>query len=173
MILDHEDQVTEAVLRETTGIEDPRTQQILQSLIRHLHGFVREVRLTEKEFNTAIDLVSALGQLTTESHNETRLIAGSLGVSMLVCLMNNAQTSANLLGPFWRQGAPPVRNGGSIVRSPTPGLPLFFTGHVVDIEGRPIAEANVDVWHRLDQGSVRESGSEPGGVESSRPPGDG
>jgi catechol 1,2-dioxygenase len=152
MIIDHEDQVTEAVLRETSRIEDPRTQQILQSLIRHLHGFAREVRLTEKEFNTAIDLVSTLGRLTTESHNETRLIAGSLGMSTLVCLMNNGETTANLLGPFWRQGAPPVRNGGSIVRSPTPGMPLFFTGHVVDTEGQPIAEANVDVWHASTEG---------------------
>ncbi len=152
MIIDREDQVTDAVLSETQRIEDPRTKELLQSLIRHLHGFAREVRLTEKEFNTAIDLVVALGKLTTESHNETRLIAGSLGLSTLVCMMNNAGTSANLLGPFWRQGAPPVKNGGSIVRSPTPGLPLLFTGHVIDADGEPIAGANVDVWHASTKG---------------------
>jgi protocatechuate 3,4-dioxygenase beta subunit len=152
MIIDREDQVTDAVLSETLRIQDPRTQELLQSLIRHLHGFAREVRLTEKEFNTAIDMVAALGRLTTESHNETRLIAGSLGLSILVCLMNNAGTSANLLGPFWRRGAPAVKNGGSIVRSPTPGLPLLFTGHVKDAEGAPIAGANVDVWHASTKG---------------------
>jgi len=80
-----------------------------------------------------------------------RLMAGSLGLSALVCLMNNAAdgggTTANLLGPFWRAGAPITPNGGSIVRSPTPGTPLFFTGHVVDRQGRPVAGANVDVWH--------------------------
>jgi protocatechuate 3,4-dioxygenase beta subunit len=152
MIIDREDQVTDAVLSETQRIEDPRTRELLQSLIRHLHGFAREVRLTEKEFNTAIDMVAALGRLTTESHNETRLIAGSLGLSILVCLMNNAGTSANLLGPFWRRGAPPVKNGGSIVRSPTPGLPLLFTGHVTDADGAPIAGANVDVWHASTKG---------------------
>lgn len=147
MILDSEEQVTAAVLAESEGIEDARLKLIIQSMIRHLHGFAREVRLTEKEFNQAITLVSALGQLTTDSHNETRLIAGSLGLSTLVCLMNNAGTSANLLGPFWRQGAPRVANGGSIVRSPTPGTPLFFYGKVVDTDGKPVAEANVDVWH--------------------------
>ncbi len=152
MIIDREDQVTEAVLQETQRIDAPRTKEILQSLIRHLHGFAREVRLTEREFNTAIDLVAALGRLTTESHNETRLIAGSLGMSTLVCLMNNAGTSANLLGPFWRRGAPSVKNGGSIVRSPTPGLPLFFSGHVVDTDGAPIADASVDVWHASTKG---------------------
>ena len=152
MIIDREDQVTEAVLDETRQVADPRTRQILQSLIRHLHAFAREVRLTEQEFNTAINLVSQLGQLTTDSHNETRLIAGSLGLSTLVCLMNNAASSANLLGPFWRQDAPHVENGGSIVRSPTPGVPLFVTGHVLDTESRPIAGAHVDVWQASTQG---------------------
>jgi protocatechuate 3,4-dioxygenase beta subunit len=152
MIIEREEQVTEAVLGETGQIEDPRTQQILRSLIRHLHSFAREVRLTEQEFNTAINLVSRLGQLTTDSHNETRLIAGSLGLSTLVCMMNNTGSSANLLGPFWRQGAPFVENGGSIVRSPTPGVPMFFTGHVVDPQGEPIADANVDVWHASTRG---------------------
>lgn len=152
MIIEREEQVTEAVLAETERIEDPRLKRIVQSLIRHLHGFAREVRLTEEEFNAAVNLVTALGQRTNESHNETRLIAGSLGLSTLVCLMNNAGTSAGLLGPFWRQGAPRVENGGSIVRSPTPGAPLFFTGHVRDTEGNPIAGANVDVWHASTKG---------------------
>ena len=152
MIIEREEQVTEAVLSETGQVADPRTRQILQSLIRHLHAFAREVRLTEREFKTAINLVSRLGQLTNDNHNETRLIAGSLGLSTLVCLMNNGVTSANLLGPFWRQGAPFVENGGSIVRSPTPGAPLFFTGRVVDSQGNPIAQANVDVWHASTRG---------------------
>jgi len=147
MIIDREEQVTDAVLAESERIEDPRLKLIIQSMIRHLHGFAREVRLTEKEFNQAINLITALGQRTTESHNETRLIAGSLGLSTLVCLMNNAGTSANLLGPFWREGAPRVANGGTIIRSPTPGPPLFFYGRVVDTEGKAVVGANVDVWH--------------------------
>ena len=152
MIIEREDQVTEAVLSETRQIADPRTREILQALIRHLHAFARDVRLTEQEFNTAINLVSRLGQLTTDSHNETRLIAGSLGLSTLVCLLNNAGSSANLLGPFWRQDAPFVENGGSIVRSPTPGAPLFVTCRVLDTAGKPIEGAAVDVWHASTQG---------------------
>jgi protocatechuate 3,4-dioxygenase beta subunit len=152
MIIEREDQVTEAVLSETQRIEDQRLKQIIQSLIKHLHGFAREVRLTEEEFNTAINLVTALGRLTTDSHNETRLIAGSLGLSTLVCMMNNGGTTANLLGPFWRKDAPRVENGGSIIRSPTPGDALFFTGQVLDTEGKPIVGAQVDVWHASRKG---------------------
>jgi protocatechuate 3,4-dioxygenase beta subunit len=150
MIIENEEQLTQAVLEETQRTSDARQKEILQALVRHLHGFAREVRLTEKEFNQAINIVTRLGQLTTESHNETRLIAGSLGLSALVCLMNNGdggETTANLLGPFWRAGSPRTPNGASIVRSPTPGDPLFFTGHAVDREGRPVAGAEVDVWH--------------------------
>jgi len=152
MIIEREDQVTEAVLNETERIGDARLKEIIQALIRHLHGFAREVRLTEQEFNAAINLVTALGQHTTESHNETRLMAGSLGLSTLVCLMNNRSTSANLLGPFWRANAPLIENGASLVRSETPGPPLFFTGRVVDTEGAPVSGATVDVWHASPKG---------------------
>ncbi len=148
MIIENEQQLTQAVLDETRRTEDPRLKEILQALVTHLHAFAREVRLTEREFDQAIGLVARLGQLTTESHNEVRLMAGSLGLSALVCLINNGEeTTANLLGPFWRAGAPMTPNGGSIVRSPTPGTPLYFTGHVKDRQGRPVAGANVDVWH--------------------------
>ena len=123
----------------------------MQALVRHLHDFAREVRLTEAEFDASLNIVARLGQLTTPSHNEVRLMAGSLGLSTLVCLMNNGTeeepTSANLLGPFWRQGSPVMGNGDSIVRSPTEGPPLFFTGTVVDTAGSPVAGAEIDVWH--------------------------
>jgi len=152
MIIERLEQVTKAVLEETRRTSDARTKVILQSLVMHLHVFILETRLTEKEFDQAIKCVAALGQLTTESHNEVRLIAGSLGVSTLVCLMNNGpnaatESSANLLGPFWRSGSPKTKNGGSLLRSATPGPPLFFQGWVRDAEGKPIAGAEVDVWH--------------------------
>ncbi|MGH8229421.1 MAG: dioxygenase [Steroidobacteraceae bacterium] len=157
MVIQDEFQLTQAVLAEAERTPDPRLKQILTALIRHLHGFAREVRLTEREFDQAINLVTALGHHTTESHNETRLIAGSLGLSTLVCLMNNGQngrreTSANLLGPFWRAGSPRMQNGACIVRSPTPGKPLLFTGRIVDPSGHPVAGAEIDVWHASPDG---------------------
>jgi catechol 1,2-dioxygenase len=151
MIVTDELQLTEAVLAETGRADDPRFREIVRALVRHLHDFAREVRLTETEFDSAITIVARLGQLTTASHNEVRLMAGSLGLSTLVCLMNNGTpeepTSANLLGPFWRQGAPLMNSDDSIVRSPTEGPPLFFTGTVTDLEGTPVAGAEIDVWH--------------------------
>src|SRR5579863_7916186 len=151
MIIKDEMQLTEAVLAETGRADDPRFREVLQALIRHLHDFAREVRLTESEFDAAIGIVARLGQLTTPSHNEVRLMSGSLGLATLVCLMNNGTeeqpTSANLLGPFWRKGAPVMKNGDSIVRSRTEGPPLFFTGTVTDTGGTPVGGAEIDVWH--------------------------
>ncbi len=155
MIVENAVQLTEAVVGEMRNIEDARFHEILESLVRHLHGFAREVRLTEPEFDAAIRIVAELGQKTTPSHNEVRLMCGSLGLSTLVCLMNNGEgsiddevdTSANLLGPFWRVNSPVTPNGGSIVRSDTSGDPMFFSGVVVDKAGAPIAHAEVDVWH--------------------------
>ncbi|HUN67825.1 MAG TPA: dioxygenase [Burkholderiales bacterium] len=152
MIIETQKDVTAAVLQEMRRTPDPRTKEILGALVRHLHAFVREARLTEREFQEAVALVNAIGQRTTPSHNEAMLMAGALGVSNLVCLMNNGgngtrPTQANNLGPFWRTDSPRCEDGASIVRSPTPGPELRFTGWVKDQAGGPIAGAEVDVWH--------------------------
>src|SRR5688572_13684696 len=148
MIIRSEGDVTAAVLGEMHRTPDARTKQILASLVTHLHAFVREVRLTEKEFQEAIGTLNAIGQKTTPSHNEAMLMAGALGVSNLVCLINNRQpTQANNLGPFFRAGAPRLADGESLLRSPTPGPRLTFKGWVKDPKGQPIAGAEVDVWH--------------------------
>jgi catechol 1,2-dioxygenase len=157
MIIKTQEDVTAAVLAELARATDPRFREIMSAAVRHLHAFVREVRLTEAEFQQACACIARLGQLTTESHNEVVLIAGSLGVSSLVCLLNNGdrgrtETTANLLGPFWRMNSPRTENGGSLLRSPTPGPAIFVNCHVKDQSGRPIAGAEVDVWHSSPEG---------------------
>ena len=150
-IIETLDDVTPAALAVMERTDDPRLREILVAFVKHLHAFAREVELTESEFQRAAALVAALGQQSNDRHNEVVLMAGSLGLSQLVCMMNNSQgdiqTSASLLGPFWRMYSPPTENGGSIVRSDTPGAPLLVTGRVVDPEGRPVAGAEVDIWH--------------------------
>jgi protocatechuate 3,4-dioxygenase beta subunit len=157
MIIENQAMVTDAVLEAVGRTEDPRLREILQALVRHLHGFVREVRLTEREFQEAARLVAAIGQKTTASHNEAVLMAGSLGVSALVCLLNNgnqgqSETQANMLGPFWRDDQPLSQSGDSLVRSPTPGPGLIVHAAIEDSQGRPVAGAEIDVWHSSPEG---------------------
>jgi protocatechuate 3,4-dioxygenase beta subunit len=157
MIIENQAMVTDAVLEAVNRTEDPRLRQILLALVRHLHGFVREVRLSESEFQQAVRIIAAMGQKTTASHNEVVLMAGSLGVSSLVCLLNNGndgptETQANLLGPFWRDDQPLSASGDTLVRSPTPGPGLFVRVLIEDKQGHPVAGAEVDVWHSSPEG---------------------
>src|SRR4051795_3769637 len=152
MIIERHEDVTPAVLAVMRRTTDPRLREIMTSLASHLHAFVRDVGLTEDEFQSAAAILNEMGQATTDTHNEMVLMAGSLGVSTLVCLLNNGdhgntETSQSLLGPFWRLNSPRTPNGGSIIRSDTPGDPLFVNARVVDQAGSPIAGAEVDVWH--------------------------
>src|SRR5262249_25622056 len=124
MIIEREQDVTAAALAVMARTSDPRLREIMVSLVQHLHDFVRDVRLTEADFRDAARVLAGRGRLTTDTHNEVVLMAGSLGV----CLLNNGdhgntETDQSLLGPFWRLNSPPVENGGSIVRSKTPGAP--------------------------------------------------
>ena len=157
MIVERPDDLTDAVLAELDRADDPRWRDIMQAAVRHLHGFVRDTQLTESEFQKVCAVIARLGQMTGPTHNEVVLAAGSLGVSALVCLLNNGKqgsepTTANLLGPFWRDHSPAMANGASIVRGPTPGEPIFVTGWVRDPEGQPVAGAEVDVWHSSSEG---------------------
>ncbi len=157
MIIQRQEDVTPKVLDAYKNIEDPRLREIVTALIKHLHAFAREVHLTEDEFRAGADFIARMGQMTTDSHNEVVLMAGTLGFSALVCLLNNGnngqtETTANLLGPFWRMNSPATQNGDSIVRSPTPGPAIFVDCWVKDSQGNPIAGAEVDVWHSSPEG---------------------
>src|SRR5579885_1417574 len=157
MIIRTQEDVTPAVIDAYKDIEDPRLREIIASLVKHLHAFAREVHLTEEEFQKGTEILARLGQMTTEKHNEVVLMSGSLGFSTLICLLNNGnkgqtETTANLLGPFWRMNSPRTENDGSIVRSPTPGPALFVRCWVKDQDGTPIEGAEVDVWHSSPEG---------------------
>jgi catechol 1,2-dioxygenase len=157
MIIENQASVTDAVLEAFGRTEDPRIREILLSLVRHLHSFLRDVRLTEREFQEAARIIAAMGQSTTDSHNEVVLMAGSLGVSALVCLLNNGdngrtETLANMLGPFWREDQPLCESGESLVRSATPGPALIVDVRVEDGSGKPVEGALADVWHSSPEG---------------------
>ncbi|MBV8661933.1 MAG: catechol 1,2-dioxygenase, partial [Hyphomicrobiales bacterium] len=143
--------VTDVVLRAMAAAPNDRLCEVMAAFVRHLHAFAREVKLTEAEYDIAIDFLNRIGKATNDEHNEGILFADVVGFSTLVCLLNNgatgaSETTAALLGPFWRDNSPATANGGSIVRSPTPGPALFVNCRVTDGAGRPIAGVEIDVW---------------------------
>jgi hydroxyquinol 1,2-dioxygenase len=157
MIIETEKDVTAAVLSELQRAPGARFKELIGALVRHLHDFARETKLTEEEFRTAMSYVVAIGKASNDTHNEAVLMAGSLGLSQLVCMLNNGDegggdTDASLLGPFWRMNSPVTVNGGSIVRSATPGEVLFVNAWFKDRSGKPIAGAEVDIWQSSTEG---------------------
>jgi protocatechuate 3,4-dioxygenase beta subunit len=150
-IIESSDDVTSAVLEAMAQADNPRLREIAASFVRHMHAFAREVRLTEAEYDIGVDFLNRIGKATHDSHNEGILFADAIGFSTLVCLLNNGkagatETAAALLGPFWRANSPRAENGGSIVRSQTPGPELFVACEIVDVAGKPLPNVEVDVW---------------------------
>ena len=157
MIIGNQKDVTQAVFAELSRAPNARFREIMCAAVQHLHDFARDAKLTEAEFHQACGFIAKLGQLSSASHNEVVLAAGSIGLSSLVCLLNNGdngqtESTANLMGPFWRMDSPATPNGGSIVRSTTPGVPIFVNAWVRDAEGKPVAGAEIDVWHTSAEG---------------------
>jgi catechol 1,2-dioxygenase len=150
-IIDSIDQVTPVVDAVMARTPDPRLRQIMRALVKHAHAFARETRLTEAEWEHGIAFLNRIGKATHDRHNEGVLFSDAIGFSTLVCLLNNGnagatETAAALLGPFWRMNSPPVPNGGTTVRSPTPGPVLFTEARVTDPQGRPLAGVEIDIW---------------------------
>jgi catechol 1,2-dioxygenase len=151
VIIDKQEEVTPAVLKAMAGASDDRLREIMESLVRHLHDFARDVKLTEPEWEKGIEFITKIGQITSETHNEVILASDITGFSTLICLLNNGnggntETAAALLGPFWRMHSPLTKNGASILRSPTPSLALFANCMVRNSMGEPLVGVEIDVW---------------------------
>jgi protocatechuate 3,4-dioxygenase beta subunit len=150
-IIDKQQDVTPAVLAAMAQTPNSRLREVAAAFVSHMHAFAREVKLTEAEYDLGVDFLNRIGQQTNDMHNEGILFADAIGFSTLVCLLNNGndgatETASALLGPFWRANSPRTANGGSIVRSPTPGPELFASCVISDVGGTPVEGAEVDVW---------------------------
>jgi hydroxyquinol 1,2-dioxygenase len=142
--------ITPAVLDALTGTEDPRTREVLDSLVRHIHDFVREVGLTEAEWARGVDFLTRTGQLCSPTRQEVILLSDVLGVTMLVDAVNHRRsdgaTENSVLGPFFREDRPTLEQGADISGG-VPGTPLLVRATVVDHAGKAVPGAAFDVWH--------------------------
>ncbi len=147
--------LTDAVIARIEAGTDPRLATIMQSLIKHLHAFVREVELTESEWLAGIEFLTATGQMCDAKRQEFILLSDTLGVSMLVDAINHAKskgaTETTVLGPFFVAHAPKLPNGADIATN-EPGEPTFVRGKIVDTAGQPVANATIDVWQTDGEG---------------------
>jgi hydroxyquinol 1,2-dioxygenase len=149
------DDLTQAVLSSFDQSASPRFRELAQSLVKHLHAFIREVNLTEEEWAAGIDFLTRVGHITTEQRQEFILLSDVLGASMQVIGINHpsvgAATESTVFGPFFVAESPRYRCGEDIANG-APGEPCFLAGQVRSVTGEPIAGARLEVWQADEAG---------------------
>ncbi|MFI9450825.1 intradiol ring-cleavage dioxygenase [Amycolatopsis sp. NPDC052450] len=144
-----EDDLVHRVLASFDSCTDQRLKHLMHALVRHLHAFLREVRLTEDEWGKAIEFLTAAGHITDDKRQEFILLSDTLGASMQTIAMNNEAcgdaTEATVFGPFFVDDSPEVELGGDISFGAS-GEPCWVEGTVTDTAGKPLAGALVEVW---------------------------
>jgi hydroxyquinol 1,2-dioxygenase len=144
-----EQSLVDRVVGSFADAPDPRFRQLMESLVRHAHAVVREVRLTEEEWNAAIAFLTDAGHLTDDRRQEFILLSDVLGISMQTITVNNvavgAATEATVFGPFFVEGSPAVAPGGDIAHGAA-GEPCWVEGTVRDTDGAPVAGARLEIW---------------------------
>jgi hydroxyquinol 1,2-dioxygenase len=160
----NEQNITDEVLKTLEKTPDPRLKEIMTSLIRHLHEFGREVKLTPGEWIQAIGFLTAVGQKCTPHRQEFILLSYTLGFSALVNLMYSKSaaggTPTSLLGPFFRENAPVMKARDSIAEGDQ-APPVLLSGRVTDEAGKPVADAWLDVWQTSSTGLYDIQGPNP------------
>ena len=145
-----EDRVTQTALQRVEESAEGRMRDIMLSLTRHLHGFIREIEPTEEEWLAAIRFLTETGQKCDERRQEFILLSDTLGASMLIDAINNRKpegaTESSVLGPFYQEGAPDYENGADLADGTTGGERVLVCGKVVDLDGAPIPGAVLDIW---------------------------
>ncbi|MFT4275423.1 MAG: intradiol ring-cleavage dioxygenase [Rhodopseudomonas sp.] len=150
-----ETDLTEAVVKSFDETPDPRMKLLMRELVRSLHDYVRRTGLTFEEWEKAIDFLTRTGQKCTPSRQEFILLSDVLGVSMLVDAVNHRDragaTQTTVLGPFYVGEHKQVPHGADISGG-VEGEQMYVSARVTDLDGAPIAQAAVDVWHADDDG---------------------
>ena len=150
-----EEDLIERVLASFAQTQDPRLKTVMESLTRHLHAFIRDVRLTEDEWNAAIEFLTAVGHITDDRRQEFVLLSDVLGASMQTIAVNNEAyenaTEATVFGPFFVEDAPEIPIGGDIAGGAS-GQPCWVEGTVTDTAGNPVPGARIEVREADDDG---------------------
>jgi hydroxyquinol 1,2-dioxygenase len=143
------DAITQEVVASFAGAENSRLATVMQSLVRHLHGFIREVELTSEEWTTAIAFLTDVGKMTDDKRQEFILLSDVLGVSMTTVTQNATAdprvTESTVFGPFFHEHAPEIARGEDLSFG-APGAPCFVSIRVADVDGVAISGARIDVW---------------------------
>jgi hydroxyquinol 1,2-dioxygenase len=149
--------ITEAALDQMSTTKDTRLKEIMDSAVRHLHAFAREVDLKPEEWLDAIKFLTSVGQWCTPHRQEFILLSDTLGLSALVDLMNDRRisdggTTSSLLGPFYRTDSPEFQPGDFLATHQHGGTEICLYGRITDVDGQGVRNAKIEIWQTDEEG---------------------
>src|SRR3984957_12129351 len=149
-------ELTEAVIRSFDETPDPRVKFLMEELVKSMHDFVRKTDLTQDEWMYAIEFLTAGGQKCPPTRQEFILLSDVFGVSMLVDAVNHRHregaTETTVLGPFYVGEHKLLPHGTDVSPPGHTGERMFVQSRVTDLQGKPLANVPVDIWHADDDG---------------------
>lgn len=154
-VRDSQNRITTEVVDSFRNTPSDRLRNVMSSLVKHLHDFVREVELTESEWTAAINFLKEVGEITSDRRHEFILLSDVLGLSMTVVDINSSgnskATESTVFGPFFVNDSPAIKSG-EVLPGNAPGVPCLVSGNVCDINGAPIGGALIETWEADENG---------------------
>ena len=145
--------VTQEAMASFATADNPRLAHVMALLVKHLHAFVAESKLSKDEWMQGLQFLTASAAITDEERNEFSLFSDIMGISSMVDVVSQPEggTPSSVLGPFHNHDSLVRPNGVNLVKD-QPGDKVWFHGRVLDVEGQPIANAQIDFWQNADNG---------------------
>lgn len=132
----------------------PEAQSRLASaflaIVGRVHDLVADLQPSTEELRVVIDFLTEVGHTADARRQEWVLLADVIGVSTRVedinCPRPEGATPNTLPGPFYRMDVPDLPLGANLSRDGI-GDPLDVRLRLTGLDGRPILQAQVEVWH--------------------------
>jgi catechol 1,2-dioxygenase len=122
-----------------------RVKTVIEDLETTLCAFMRKHQISHSEYRAATDLIIQSIKLGEES-----LLFDVFFEAEASDISNNERQGSPeaIEGPFYLRGAPQLYPPYVMPqRDNEPGELLFFKGAITDLEGNPVPEAELDLWH--------------------------
>lgn len=145
------------LFKEAAGLNNdqgsPRVKQLMFRIINDVAKIVEDLEVTQDEFWFAVDYLNRMG-----GRNEAGLLVAGLGIEHFLDVLQDAKdaevglaggTPRTIEGPLYVAGAP-ICEGEARMDDGTEldkATVMFLEGQVIDLDGKPVAGATVDLWH--------------------------
>jgi protocatechuate 3,4-dioxygenase beta subunit len=122
-------------------------------LVKHLHAFVDESKLSKAEWLKGLEFLTAAAQITDHERNEFSLFSDIMGISSMVDVVSQPPggTPSSVLGPFHNHDSL-IKPNGSDLTDGQPGERVWLHGRVLDVHHNPVPHAQIDFWQNADNG---------------------